>query len=107
MERRGASRVPLHAPVIVKWTGASGAWREDVGRTCNVSTSGAFLTSQALLPVGTILTLEIHLPPLERNAPQDVRLHFTGKVIRVAEKAAETGFAVSGPFTLRDDLAKD
>jgi hypothetical protein len=107
MERRGASRVLLQAPVIIKWTDASGAQREDVGRTRNVSASGAFLTSQALFPVGTTLSLAIHVPPLERNAPQDMRLHFRGKVIRLARKTEQTGFAVSGPFTLRDDLGKD
>jgi hypothetical protein len=107
MERRGASRVPLHAPVIIKWTDASGVRREDVGRTRDVSTSGAFLTSHAFLPVGAKLSAEIHLPPLGRDAPQNVRLHFAGKVIRVAEKATQTGFAVSGPFSLRDGLEKD
>lgn len=104
MERRAASRVPLHAPVIIRWRDASGAQREDVGRTRDVSTSGALLTCPTLLPVGTTVGLEIQLPPLERNTPQQVRLHSTGKVVRVVEKTKQAGFAVSGPFTLRDDL---
>jgi hypothetical protein len=107
MERRAASRVALHAPVIIRWTDAAGARREDVGRTRDVSTAGAFLTSHASLPVGTMVSLDIHLPPLERNASQPVRLHSTGKVIRTTEKAKQTGFAVSAPFTLRDDVRMD
>lgn len=101
MERRAAIRFLLHAPAIIRWTDASGAQREDVGRTCDISTLGAFLTSHAPLPVGTRVSLEIHLPPLERKALQRVRLRSTGKVIRVT-KMAQPGFAVRGPFTLHD-----
>jgi hypothetical protein len=104
MERRAAVRYRLLAPAIIRWTDASGAEREDLGRTRDISTSGAFLSSHAPLPVGTTVGLEIHLPPLERNTLQRVRLDSTGKVIRVAEMARRAGFAVSGPFTLHDHL---
>lgn len=104
MEWRAAIRFRLHAPVIIRWTDASGAKREDLGRTRDISPLGVFLTCHALLPVGTKVGLEIHLPPLERNTLQRVRLESTGKVIRVTEMAQEAGFAVSGPFTLHDNL---
>jgi hypothetical protein len=104
MELRAAVRFQLRAPVIITWTDASGAKREDLGRTRNISTSGAFLSCHALLPVGTKVGLEIHLPPLERDTLQRVRLKSTGKVIRVTEMAQDAGFAVSGSFTLHDDL---
>jgi hypothetical protein len=104
MERRAAIRFRLHAPVIIRWTDASGAKQEGVGRTRDISTSGTFLTCRVLLPVGTAVGLEIHLPPLERNTLQRVRLESTGKVIRVTEMAQQAGLAVSGPFTLHDHL---
>lgn len=103
MERRAAVRFVLHAPVIIRWTHKSGAKREDVGRTRDISTSGAFLTCNLRLSVGTKVGLEIHLPPLERNTLQRVRLEGTGKVIRVTQRAGHTGVAVRGEFTLHDN----
>jgi hypothetical protein len=103
MEKRAAVRFLLHAPVIIRWTDASGAKREDVGRTRDISTVGAFLTCNLRLPVGTKVGLEIHLPPLERNTLQRVRLQATGKVVRVTQRAEQTGVAVRGEFTLHDN----
>ncbi len=102
MENRAAVRFQLQAPVIIRWTDRVGVRREDIGRTRNISVSGAFLTSRAKISVGTKVNLEIHLPTLERNAVQRVQLKSTGKVIRVAEMALESGFAVGGHFTLHD-----
>jgi hypothetical protein len=104
MERRAAIRFQLQAPVIIRWTDEPGAMREDVARTRDISTSGAFLTCHALLAVGTKVSLDIHLPALERGTLQRLRLQSTGKVIRVTEVAQQAGFAVSGPFTLHDYL---
>jgi PilZ domain len=103
MEKRAAVRFVLLAPVIIRWTDASGAKREDVGRTRDISTAGAFLTCNLRLPVGTKVGLEIHLPPLERNTTQRVRLQATGKVIRVTQRAEQIGVAVRGEFTLHDN----
>ena len=103
MEKRAAVRFVLHAPVIIRWTDATGAKREDVGRTRDISTTGAFLTCNLQLPVGTKVGLEIHLPPLERNTLQRVRLQATGKVIRVTEKTGQAGVAVRGEFSLHDN----
>jgi hypothetical protein len=103
MERRAAVRFVLHAPVIIRWTDASGAKREDLGRTRDISTTGAFLTCNLRLPVGTKLSLEIHLPPLERNTVQRVQLQATGKVVRVTQSAGQEGVAVRGEFTLHDN----
>jgi PilZ domain len=104
MDRRAATRFLLRAPAIIRWTDAAGAKREDLGRTRDISTSGAFLTCNVALPVGTKVGLEIHLPALERNTLQRVQLKSTGKVIRVAVMAREAGFAVRGPFTLHEQL---
>src|ERR1700719_1969415 len=51
MERRAAIRFLLRAPVIIRWTDRSGAKREDIGRTRDISTAGAFLTCNAPLRV--------------------------------------------------------
>lgn len=102
MDRRAAIRFRLRAPVIIRWADASGAKREDVGRTRDISTSGTFLTCLTQLPVGAKVSLEIHLPPLERETLQRVRLQSTGKVIRATQTPGEAGFAVSGAFTLHD-----
>ena len=104
MEKRAAVRFVLLAPVIIRWTDASGAKREDVGRTRDISTSGAFLTCKAALLVGTKVEIEIHLPSLERNTLQRVQLQTKGKVIRVTERAEQAGVAVRGEFTLHDNL---
>jgi hypothetical protein len=104
MEKRAAIRFLLRAPVIIRWTDASGAKREDIGRTRDISTAGAFLTCNARLPVGTKVSLEIHLPALERNTLQRVQLKAKGKVIRVAVLAREEGFAVRGPFSLHENV---
>jgi hypothetical protein len=107
MERRAAVRFLLHAPVIIRWTDASGAKREDVGRTRDISTSGAFLTCHAELRVGTKLGIEIPLPPLERNSLQRVRLQSKGKVLRVTRKDEQTGVALSAQFTLHDNCLQE
>ena len=103
MERRAAVRFLLRAPVIIRWTDASGAKREDLGRTRDISTSGAFLSCNVALPVGTKVGLEIHLPSLERNTLERVQLKSTGKIVRVVT-AGEAGFAMRGPFTLHDNF---
>src|SRR5579864_8897445 len=104
MERRAAVRLGLNAPVIIRWTDASGAETEDLGRIRDISTSGAFFTCHAVLPVGTKVRLEIHLPAVRENAPPGVRLESTGKIIRTTEMALGTGFAVRGSFALYEDL---
>ena len=104
MERRAAVRFRLQAPVIIRWTDASGAEREDLGRTRDISTSGAFLTCHAVLPVGTKVSLEIHLPAIRESTPPRVRLESSGKIIRITEMDSAVGFAVRGEFGLYDDL---
>ncbi len=106
MERRAAVRFRLNAPVIIRWSDAAGAEREDIGRIYDISISGAFFTSQAGLPVGTRVRLEIHLPAIRENAPPGVRLESTGKIIRTMEMAVGAGFAVRGAFALYEDLLR-
>jgi PilZ domain len=104
MERRAAVRFQLNAPVIIRWKEASGTEREDLGRTRDISTTGAFFTCPAVLPVGTKVRLEIHLPAIRENTSARVRLESTGKIVRVTEMALALGFAVRGSFALYDDL---
>lgn len=83
---------------------ACGGEREDIGRICDISASGAFFTCQAGLPVGTKVRLEIHLSAVRENAPSGVRLESTGKIIRTTEMAVGAGFAVRGAFALYEDF---
>jgi hypothetical protein len=106
MERRKSVRFLLRAPVILRWTDASGKKREDVGRTHDISISGVFITGNAQLPVGTSFGLEVHLPPLDQAVLRRLSLTGTGKVIR-QEAALESGFAASGLFTLSQGDTED
>lgn len=101
MERRKAVRFPLQAPVILQWTEPSGTTREDLGQTHNVSTLGAFVVCSLSLPAGTVISLEVRLPPLERNAVQALRLRGRGTVTRSAS-GEESGFATNSPFILEE-----
>jgi len=54
--------------------------------------------------VGTPVGLEIHLPPLERNALQHLKLETKGKVTRATGIDQETGFAATSQFELHEIL---
>jgi hypothetical protein len=52
-----------------------------------------FVICSARLAVGTAVSLEVYLPPLERNTSQRLRLEASGKIIRLAETEEGRGFA--------------
>jgi hypothetical protein len=101
VERRKAVRFPLQAPVILQWREPSGTTREDLGQTHNVSILGAFVVCSLSLPTGTIVSLEVRVPPLERNTFQSLRLRGHGTVTRSAA-GEEGGFATNSPFILEE-----
>jgi hypothetical protein len=112
VERRRAVRFQLHAPVILEWIEPSGAKRENIGRTRDISILGAFVICASPLPANTVISLEVHLPPLERNSSQQLRLRGHGKVTRVNGSGPDSGYAASVRFVLEEegvgpgDLAK-
>jgi hypothetical protein len=97
VEQRRAVRFQLRVPVIFRW-----GRQTSVGQTRDIGITGVFITCPTLPPVGTALSLEIHIPPLERNTSQLLYLEATGRVIRVAAGEESRGFAATAPFALRE-----
>jgi len=102
VEQRRAVRFNLLAQVIYRWRDPSGQNRENVGRTRDISILGAFIVCPSPPPVETPVSLEIHLPPLERNALQRLRLEAKGRVVRVAGADEDSGFAATSHFELHE-----
>jgi hypothetical protein len=103
VERRRAVRFQLTAPVILEWTEPSGTKRE-IGRTQDISILGAFVVCPFPLPTDLAVSLEVHLPPLERNAFQQLRLTGRGKVTRTIWSGEGSGFATSLRFVLLEAI---
>ena len=102
MERRKVVRFRLNAPAIFRWKDQSGTKQEEMGRTLDISTSGIFVTCQTAPPVSAAVSLEIRVPPLERNTLQQLRLEAMGRVVRLVEAGPNSGFAAKGQFSLHD-----
>lgn len=97
VEKRKEVRFRLRAPIVFCW-----ANRASAGRTRDISIKGVFVICDTLPPVGTALSLEIYLPPFERNTLQRLHLEAAGKVIRAAAGEESRGFAATAPFALRE-----
>jgi PilZ domain len=104
VEQRRAVRFAVQAQVIYRWTDQSGRNQEGVGRTRNISISGVLVACSSPPSVGTPVGLEIHLPPLERNALQHLKLETKGKVTRATGIDQESGFAATSQFELNEIL---
>jgi hypothetical protein len=102
-ERRKAIRFQFDTPVILGWTEPSGAIREDIGQTRDISILGAFVIYHSPLPPETEVSLEIHLPPLERNNCQMLQFTGRGKVTRTCEAGRDGGFAACVRFVLKEN----
>jgi hypothetical protein len=101
-ERRRAVRFRLEVPVIVEWTDPLGEKKEDLGRIRDISILGAFVVCQVPLPAHDAVSLEVYLPPLERNTHQQLRLKGSGKVTRMVPDQYDGGFAASIRFVLEE-----
>jgi hypothetical protein len=102
VEQRKAIRFTLNARVTYRWKDRSGRNQEGVGRTRDISILGAFVVCSSPPSVGAPVGLEIHLPPLERNALEHLRLEAKGKVTRVADSDQDSGFAATSRFELHE-----
>ena len=100
LEQRKAVRFLTRTPVIFRWSDQSGAKQESVGRTRDISIAGVFVTCPNPPPVGTPISLEVHLSPLE-NTLHRLRLEATGRIIRVGN-GEESGFAALSRFDLHE-----
>jgi hypothetical protein len=98
-------RYRLRAPVIYRWNDAEGVTHQDAGFTRDLGTGGVFVHSVNHPPPGTVITLELVLPPLA-GSEQSIRLQTLGLVLRTEKKGAQSGFAASArlglPETDRD-----
>jgi len=92
-ERRNASRYRLHVPVLFSWAEGETVARGG-GFTRDVSVRGLFVTSSIVLPVKTALTLEMILPALSAEMPQNT-IRAPGRVVRMFGPTERTGFAVA------------
>ena len=102
VEQRRATRFTLRARVTYRWKDRSGRNQEGIGRTRDISILGAFVVCSSLPSVGAPVSLEIHLPPLKRNAPEHLRLEGKGKVTRDADSDQDSGFAATSRFELHE-----
>ena len=71
-------RLPAAWPIRYEAQGESegGEGERKVTHTADVSAGGVALSIREMLPVGTQIRLEVHIPPLDRS------VHATGAVIR-------------------------
>jgi PilZ domain len=97
VEKRKVVRFQLGAPVIFRWGSQA-----SLGRTRDISIKGVYVICDTLPPVGTALSLEVVLPPLEGNTMQRLHLEARGKVIRVEAEEESSGFAATAPFGLHE-----
>src|ERR1700680_2559393 len=67
----------------------------ELRRTRDIGIKGVFVICDTLPPVGTALSLEVYLPPLERNTMQRLHLEAAGKVIRVDVGEESSGSAAT------------
>jgi PilZ domain len=100
VEQKRAVRFQLQVPVTFRWENQT-----SVGQTRDISITGVFVTCHTLPPVGTALSLEVHIPPLERNTSQRLYLEAAGRVIRVEAGEEYSGFAAAAPFALHEVMS--
>jgi hypothetical protein len=95
IERRNSRRFPITLPVLFRW--ADGEEHYDVGHCGNIGSGGIFVFSTKCPPAGVEIDVELMLPAFDL-VPHPVRLHCTGRVIRVEACYHLSGFAVAGQF---------
>jgi hypothetical protein len=98
--RTRPARFRLHLPVVFRWKDRLRMKQEQLGYTHDLSVSGLFVLCSAPLPAGTVVDLEVHLPPLEEDKSQCLQLEGTGKVVRVGGPKEPRGFAAKSDFVL-------
>ena len=91
-EKRSTRRFSLDLPIAVKFpdSGAGGL----TGRTHDVSSRGVFFYMNSEIAEGNSIDFVMTLPP-EITLADPVRIHCTGKVIRVSQTGSEQGVAVA------------
>jgi hypothetical protein len=99
LELRQNRRYRLTAPISFSWESPQGALGMDQGSTRDISIAGVFILTKSLLPVGSLLRMDVTLPPLHPKS-QRVHIRTQGHVVR----SQENGFAAIANIGFRMDF---
>ena len=98
IELRKAKRYPVSAPALFMWAPKNEKSQSGRGVTRDINTSGVYIQSDAMPPVGALVQLEILLPKLGDTSP-GMHLQGEGIVLRCDYGgASKSGFAASAQF---------
>lgn len=98
IELRKAKRYWLSAPALFVWAPKNGKPQCGRGVTRDINTSGVYVVTDALPPVGARVQIEIVLPKLA-NASPGMHLEGEGIILRCESgDATKFGFAASAHF---------
>jgi hypothetical protein len=89
----------LRLPVIFHWN--EGSQQTEGGFTCDVALDGAMIRSSRCPPVGSDVRIEVLLPAPYQSG-EELRIHCTGRVIRMENHGVFASFAVVGDFRDED-----
>lgn len=99
-ELRRARRYRLSAPAYFTWKTPDGVAGKGEGTTRDISSLGVFICAPCLLPVGSMLGLEVLLPPIQSSS-RPLQLHAQARVVRTEY----LGFAATGDMGFRMEFA--
>ena len=98
IELRKAKRYRLSAPVVFVWPPQNGKPHSGQGVTRDINTSGIYVLTDAVPPIGARLQMEIVLPKMADASP-GMHLQGEGIVLRCDNMdASKRGFAASAQF---------
>jgi len=98
VELRNANRYRLNAPAVFWWFETDGLSERGSGITQDISSSGVFVLTTTLPPLGARIELVVLLPGVGDESP-GVRLNGEGFVLRLQRDPKEpVGFAASVQF---------
>jgi len=91
-EKRSTRRFPLDLPITVKFPESGSG--DVIGHTRDVSSRGIFFYMSSEVAEGHSIDFVMTLPP-EITLSDPVRVHCSGRVVRVNQAGAEQGVAVA------------
>jgi hypothetical protein len=96
VDLRRNKRYRLKAPITFSWESRDGAIGTGEGHTRDISVSGVFIVTAGLAPEGSVVRMEVNLPPLHPKG-QRVCLRTQGRVLRTEHN----GFAAMANMGFR------
>ena len=94
MERRGSTRFRIRCEVTCTWIDEFGIEKTTSAYAYDISAGGLFILCNERPIPGAMAQLEIHLPGRQVSGRQ-LRLHGTGRVVRLIQNGTCSGFAVA------------